>query len=212
VVDWKRPPEEVLHHEQADPEVVRRHAEEGRAAAAASPTGVAYEKADVDPPSVFRLGLVLAVATIGTVAASFGLFKLLRSQEAKSEPARPPLAIREVGRVPPEPRLQTTPRSDLAVTEEQQKELVDGYAWADRNAGRVRIPIEDAMRIYVERQRQRTGTGTATEASPDASVAGEPTDASAPYPPGRPPSPPPAASGLPQSPPVAASPSPEPHH
>ena len=206
MVDWKRPPEEVLHHESADPEVVRRHAEEGRAAAAASPTGVAYEKLDVDPPSVFRLGLVLAVATISTVAASFGLFKLLRSEEAKSEPARPPLAIREVGRVPPEPRLQTTPRSDLVATEEQQKELVDQYAWADRNAGRVRIPIEDAMRIYVERQaeRQRTGTGTDTRT---ATAAPEPTDASAPYPPGA--AAPAAASPMPAP---SASPSPEAHH
>lgn len=211
MVDWKRPPEEVLHHEQADPEVVRRHAEEGRIAAAASPTGVAYEKADVSPPAIARLGLVLASATLATVFASFGLFKLLRSQEAKSEPAPPPLAIREVGRVPPEPRLQTTPMSDLAVTRVQQRDVIDEYGWVDKNAGKVRIPIAEAMRIYVERERQRTGTGTGTGTATSASAAApEPDDASAPYPPGAA-TPPPAAAATPAPAPSAA-PSPGAHH
>jgi len=201
LVDWKRPPTEVLHDAQADAALADQHAEEGRVAAAHSATGVAYEKLDVNPTSIVRLGITLVAGSIGAAALSYGLFFLFRSREARSEPPRPPLAIREVGRIPPEPRLQTTPLSDLARVRAQQAAELQRYGWVDRAAGKVRIPIEDAMRIYAERQSARggaaaaagTATGTETATAPTATGTGPamgtespraPADASAPYPPG----------------------------
>ena len=184
MVDWKKPPEEALHHGQADPEFVRQQAEKGREAAEKSATGVAYEKVDISPSAVTRLGLVLVVSILAAVALSFGFFLQLRSRQAEAEPPRPPMAIREVGRVPPEPRLQTTPRSDLRASRARQEELVGAYGWLDREAGTVRIPIEEAMRIYLERRAATGGAEAAGVTGPDATSAGTPSDASAPFAPG----------------------------
>jgi len=52
---------------------------------------------------------------------------------------------------PPEPRLQTNPRGDLRALRDQEDELLNGYSWADKSAGVVRIPIERAMQLTLER-------------------------------------------------------------
>jgi hypothetical protein len=187
VVDWKKPPTEALHDVHVDAALADRHAAEGREAAAHSATGVAYEKLDVEPNSIVRLAIVLVSVTLVVSGAMFGLFRLLQKVEAKGDPPRPPMAIREVGRVPPVPRLQTTPRSDLEAMRAEQRAQIEGYAWVDQNAGTARIPIEEAMRIYVERQAQAQAgapaagpVGAAAKAEPGSAA---PNDASAPYPP-----------------------------
>jgi hypothetical protein len=62
-----------------------------------------------------------------------------------------PLAATEQNRVPPEPRLQTSPREDLQNFREQEDTVLKSYGWVDRNAGIVRIPIEEAMKLTVQR-------------------------------------------------------------
>jgi hypothetical protein len=54
-------------------------------------------------------------------------------------------------RLPPEPRLQTDPRDDMANLRRSEDDVLDSYGWVDRNAGVVRIPIERAMTLVVER-------------------------------------------------------------
>ena len=62
-----------------------------------------------------------------------------------------PLAAEQGVRVPPEPRLQINPRQDLKDLRAAEDEILHGYGWVDRNAGIVRIPIDDAMRLTLER-------------------------------------------------------------
>jgi hypothetical protein len=70
-------------------------------------------------------------------------------------PEPPPRSIRhavaEAAPLPPEPRLQMSPQSDLKAMREQERELLNGYAWVDRPGGRVRIPIDRAMEIVATR-------------------------------------------------------------
>ena len=54
-------------------------------------------------------------------------------------------------RVPPEPRLQTNPREDLRELRAQRRRAAHQYGWVDRNAGIVRIPIDEAMKLTLER-------------------------------------------------------------
>lgn len=49
------------------------------------------------------------------------------------------------------PRLQTDPVGDLHRFETEQRGRLDGYAWADRDRGLVRIPIERAMDLIAAR-------------------------------------------------------------
>ncbi len=47
---------------------------------------------------------------------------------------------------PPLPRLQSSPRTDMSEFYQQEMQRLNGAGWTDRGAGRVHIPIADAMR------------------------------------------------------------------
>ena len=64
-------------------------------------------------------------------------------------------------RLPPEPRLQTNPRQDLSDLRAREDQLLNSYGWVDKNTGVVRIPIERAMQLIVER-----GLPTRSESGP----------------------------------------------
>ena len=57
----------------------------------------------------------------------------------------------EPGRQPPAPRLQTLPAQDLAAVRAEEDRTLTTYGWVDEQAGIVRIPIDEAMKILAER-------------------------------------------------------------
>src|SRR5205807_5951908 len=54
-------------------------------------------------------------------------------------------------RQPPMPRLQPNPVGDLHNLRQQEDQILQGYAWVDEKAGKVRIPIARAMQLLGER-------------------------------------------------------------
>ncbi len=79
------------------------------------------------------------------------LFTYFSVRESRQAPAVYPLATRQENRLPPEPRLQTQPREDLREMRAREDEILTSYGWIDKNAGVVRIPIDRAMKMTVER-------------------------------------------------------------
>ena len=55
------------------------------------------------------------------------------------------------GPLPPGPRLETTPRSELLKILEREQGRLREYRWIDRDAGVVQIPIERAMSLVEDR-------------------------------------------------------------
>jgi hypothetical protein len=53
--------------------------------------------------------------------------------------------------LPPAPRLQTTTAADIVELHKKEDEILRNYGWVDRNAGVVRLPIDRAMELIVER-------------------------------------------------------------
>lgn len=53
--------------------------------------------------------------------------------------------------LPPSPRLQTIPSTDLKEVREQEDQLLHSYGWVDKNNGVVRIPIDRAMDLLAAR-------------------------------------------------------------
>src|SRR5262249_13572289 len=49
------------------------------------------------------------------------------------------------------PRLQANPRQDMRDLRESKDERLTTYGWVDRNAGVVRIPIDEAMKLTLQR-------------------------------------------------------------
>ena len=62
-----------------------------------------------------------------------------------------PLAVGQEERLPPAPRLQQFPRNEIYQFRIDENELLERYGWMNREAGIVHIPIEDAMRLTIER-------------------------------------------------------------
>jgi len=54
----------------------------------------------------------------------------------------------EAPRLPPEPRLQTTPARDLAQLRAAEDAWLEGYAWVDEE--HAHVPIERAMELRLE--------------------------------------------------------------
>jgi hypothetical protein len=111
-----------------------------------------HEQSDVNIRAIFEFGAglaVLGVVVALVVALLFGY--LTRREERASVVPLYPLAVELGERVPPEPRLQINPRQDLKDLRAAEDEILHGYGWVDRNAGIVRIPINDAMRLTLER-------------------------------------------------------------
>jgi hypothetical protein len=112
---------------------------------------VHHETSDVDIRAIFGFGggLIVVAAVIHFVV--WLLFGYFTSREALRVPSEYPLAVSQGERTPPEPRLQTAPREDLRELRAAEDTALGSYGWVDRNAGIVRIPIDEAMRLTLER-------------------------------------------------------------
>lgn len=113
--------------------------------------GPGHERQDVNPRAVMIAAAALTVALVlAAIGAGFLLLHYTSREARRSAPASP-LAESYGRRVPPEPRLQADPLGDLHALRAEEDALLDGYAWVDRGAGRVRIPIARAIDILSER-------------------------------------------------------------
>jgi hypothetical protein len=112
---------------------------------------VDHETSDVNVRAIFGFAVGLLVVGVAIHLLVWGLFRYFESREERSLITAYPLAAGEGMRLPPEPRLQTNPRQDFRDLRTREEELLNSYSWADRDAGTVRIPISEAMKIVVER-------------------------------------------------------------
>jgi hypothetical protein len=112
---------------------------------------VDHEHSDVNIRAILGFGVALVVVAAVIHLLIYVLFGYFTSRENAKVAAEYPLAAAAGNRVPPEPRLQTDPRQDLADLRAKEDELLGSYGWVDKNAGVVRIPIDAAMKLTLER-------------------------------------------------------------
>ena len=113
-----------------------------------------HEQSDV---SVKGIAVFLAILAGVAVILHFGLAgtdlilkKLTRNQDQQSGLVADPALARARPNFP-EPRLQVTPREDLETFRAREEAELNSYGWIDKTAGIVRLPIERAMDLLVER-------------------------------------------------------------
>ena len=112
---------------------------------------VRHETSDINIHGVLIFGAGLAFGTVFIGFLVWLLFVYFDARATSTAAPQFPLAASQTGRVPPEPRLQTAPRQDLLDLRAKEDELLRSYGWVDKSAGVVRIPIEQAMKLVVER-------------------------------------------------------------
>lgn len=111
---------------------------------------VRTEKLDVDPRSIKKAGAWLVAVTVGAMLILLPLLSVLENMSASREPAPRPVSFDEA-RQPPAPRLQRYPTRDLAALRAEEDAVLSSYAWVDEAEQVVRLPIERAMQLVVER-------------------------------------------------------------
>ena len=117
-----------------------------------TPPGSTYEHTDahVRPMVQFAIWLVVSAVIVHVgLAAMYWL--LVRESTERVDTQRYPLAVNTPPRLPAEPRLQQFPRNELYDFRTRENQQLHSYGWVDKNAGTVHIPIDDAMRLMLER-------------------------------------------------------------
>jgi hypothetical protein len=131
-------------------ELHRPHATQPGRAPTANPE-VRHEESDIDFRAIVGFGAGLIVVAVLIHLITYVVFRYFDVREARRVTPQYPLAVAQENRVPPEPRLQTDPRQDLADLRAKEDETLHSYGWVDRNAGIVRIPIDEAMKLTLAR-------------------------------------------------------------
>ncbi len=117
-----------------------------------------HETRDLDVPLVtwFALGLVVAVVVF--FFATTALYRLFhREHPSPFAASRIELQPRIIA---PPPQLQADPTMDLTTFHAGENAKLHTYAWIDKNAGIIRIPIERAMDLIAQRGLPTRGPGT----------------------------------------------------
>jgi len=114
-------------------------------------SGSGHEHTDASVGLIVRFAVWLAVSAMVVHVLGWVMFYVLVEHRMPVEAPEFPLAVEQAPRLPAEPRLQPSPPNDIRQFRRQERVMLESYGWVDREAGEVRIPIAEAMRLTVER-------------------------------------------------------------
>jgi hypothetical protein len=129
---------------------------------------VGHEETDAEIGPLVRSAIFLAVITAITAALTVGFYKYLDAREQREKAPRYPLAAGMERPLPPAPRLQTYTFDDIKGLRREEAKLLDHYAWVDKNAGTVRVPVSRAIELLAEKglPHRAAAAGTTPGAAP----------------------------------------------
>jgi len=116
---------------------------------------IRHEETDTHARPLWLTAAGLVLFCILTMLAMVSMFNGLQrriqhaEQNAGARDVIPSITASQHGF--PEPRLQVNPSIDLAALRAREESELNSYGWVDKNAGVLRIPIERAMDLTVER-------------------------------------------------------------
>jgi hypothetical protein len=108
-----------------------------------------YERSDASPRSLVYFTLAMAAVLAVTCISLIWLFKHYEKTENSGSFVAAPFA--GVRPLPPPPRIQPNPAADMQSYLQSQQDLLNSYGWIDRQNGIVRLPIDRAMELLLER-------------------------------------------------------------
>jgi hypothetical protein len=115
-----------------------------------TPPGSTYEHTDAHVGPMIKFAMWLVASAVIVQVGLAGMYALLvRESTERVDTERYPLAVD--GRLPAKPRLQQFPRNELYDFRTKEEAELHSYGWVDKNAGTVHIPIDEAMRLMLQR-------------------------------------------------------------
>jgi hypothetical protein len=114
-------------------------------------SGSGHEHTDANVSMILQFAVWLTASAVVVHVLMWFTFALLVDMRENRGPAEFPLAVEQGRRLPAGPRLQAQPANEIYDFRLRETAALDGYSWVDKNAGSVRIPIAEAMRLTVQR-------------------------------------------------------------
>ena len=107
-----------------------------------------YERRDANIPALLKFALGLALLIAVTLVAMKWTFSIFDKLMPLGAPAAP---FEQSRQLPPSPMIQAAPHMELKDYCAAQQKNVEGYAWVDQQQGTVRIPVDLAMNLILEK-------------------------------------------------------------
>jgi len=108
-----------------------------------------YETRDANAGGVFKFLVGLGIVLIVAALVCWGMFRYFSAHDVNQAASDSPFA--NTRQLPLGPQLQVNPREDWLKFREEQEQALETYAWENRTAGTVRVPIEEAMELLVKK-------------------------------------------------------------
>jgi hypothetical protein len=108
----------------------------------------AHEATDLSIRGIVWFAVALIISGVVVHFALGGFWVLL---EGRREPAARISPFASPRQLPPAPRLQISPPADLKAFRELEIQQIETYGWVNRPAGVVRIPLDRAIDLVLER-------------------------------------------------------------
>jgi hypothetical protein len=113
--------------------------------------GAGHEHTDANVWMIVQFAIWLVLSAVAVHIAMWFMFRVFVSQREAASTPEFPLAVGQEHRLPAGPRLQRFPANEIYQFRTNENEQLNSYGWIDRNAGTVHIPIDDAMRLTLQR-------------------------------------------------------------
>lgn len=129
--------------------------------------GTAHTESDgVSYRGIVVFVIILVITTLVCELIVVGMYKMFDAQSRKNEVARAPLAAPALT-APPPPNLLTDEPGNLRQFSERESHELTTYGWQDKNAGTVRLPIDRAKELVLERGFPVRGAAPVVAATPE---------------------------------------------
>lgn len=109
-----------------------------------------HEDRDASIHPIVLTGGALALSLIIVGLIVYGVFRYLATHQP--QPGAPnPMAETSQQQIPPEPRVEEHPQLELQELRAREDRILSTYGWMDKQKGIVRIPIDRAMELELQR-------------------------------------------------------------
>jgi hypothetical protein len=117
-----------------------------------------HERRDVDVVSLITIASLLFLSCVIIFVVVWGMMRYLKIHEPAKTAGQANLPITSAS-VFPKPRLEVKGAADLTTFRDAEEADLNSYGWVNRNSGIVRIPIDRAMQLLLERGLPDVGAG-----------------------------------------------------
>lgn len=110
-----------------------------------------YERTDVDVWVIGKFGIALVLVCVASLGILMGVFHYLITREGPPPPKASYFVLGDATKQPPAPQLESSPVLDLQRERAAEDQILNSYAWIDKQQGIVRIPIDKAIDLQLQK-------------------------------------------------------------